>query len=148
MLWWWHQNKIYLSRVIGVSKGKIPPWQDWQYIHMISIYNNNGRNCLDSKLFGHFRKSVTQVKYFMINGKILFQVKWIWKAHIKNVHQTYKFAQYRPKLTGFTYHLWRFISRKMREKVVRESYSQHSLLFLTSWNFLPVKKTISLWIKG
>ena len=28
-------------------------------------------------------ESVTQEKYFVINGKILFQVKWIWKAHMK-----------------------------------------------------------------
>ena len=39
---------------------------------MISIYYNKEGNCLDSQLFGHFDENVTQEKYFMTNGKILF----------------------------------------------------------------------------
>ena len=91
-LWWWHQNKIYLSRITGVSKGKMPAWQDWQYIHMISIYYNKEGNCLDSQLFGNFDENVTQEKYFMTNGKILFTWNGFGRLTGKKLHQIYSIS--------------------------------------------------------
>ena len=66
---------------------------------MISIYYNNGRNCL------HLRKCDTRKIFYDKWHNFIPGEMGLKGSHEKICTRFTQFAQYKPKLMGFIYHL-------------------------------------------